>query len=242
MNVVPLLAVLLALPAQEKEKDSPRAALRRAVAKVRPAVVVVRPAKAPAKGKAPGLGALLGPKGLVLTPRRHVEGAGPLEVVLSDGRKLAAKVVFKGPDVAFLRVASDRPLPFVGLGDSDRLKVGDFVFSFGACLGPDEEPTVEAGLFRGRRAAGKGEERLLMDSALSAPPQRKLLFNLEGNLVGAWAGRGAVPSNRLTEVVRRALETEGVGSGVPCFTRCTWRTSPGSPSCRLSHAVVRRSF
>jgi serine protease Do len=206
--VVPFFALLLPLPAQDKEKDNPRAVLRRAVAKVRPAVVVVRPAKAPAKGKAPGpgLGALLSPKGLVLTPRRHVEGAGPLEVALGDGRKLAAKVVFKGPDVAFLRVASDRPLPFVGLGDSDNLKVGDFVFSLGAGFGPDEGPTVEAGLFRGRRASGKDEERLFMDSALSAPPQRELLFNLEGKLVGAWAGRGAVPSNRLKEVVRRLLE------------------------------------
>src|SRR5262249_41919172 len=146
----------------------------RVVEGIRPAVVFMyRIEETPAGKEArprSGLGLIVDPQGVVVFPRRLAEGAGTLEVVLSDGRKFTPKAVSSEPKAAWAiaRLGSDKPLPYVAFGDSDRVKVGDWVLSLD--LPFRQEFTVELGIVSAkRRLAEKGEELIFMDSARSYP-------------------------------------------------------------------------
>lgn len=94
-----------------------------------------------------GTGIVLDSKGHILTNSHVVRGAQEIEVVLSDGRKLAARVAGDDPasDLAVLNVDAGglRPAPF---GNSDDLRVGDRVIAVGHALALPGGPTVTEGI------------------------------------------------------------------------------------------------
>jgi S1-C subfamily serine protease len=202
------------LGAQVKKAGEPRkSAVELVVDKVRPAVVIIHATKekptAKDKPLRSGLGVIIDPKGIVVMPRRLVEGIGTMEVVLSDGRKRTPKTSFADAkaDLAIVQLETDKPLPCAECGDSDKAMVGDRVLSLDLMFG--REITVERGLFTGKqRAAGTTEERLYMDSARSVPSERDLLFDMEGKLIGVWTPKGAVPIPRVKEAVRQWLKNQ----------------------------------
>lgn len=94
---------------------------------------------------ASGSGVILTPDGYIVTNNHVVENADKIEVVLSDRRKVSAKVIGKDPntDLALIKVdATD--LPVVKMGNSDNVQIGEWVLAVGFPL--DLQTTVTAGI------------------------------------------------------------------------------------------------
>lgn len=94
---------------------------------------------------ASGSGVILTPDGYIVTNNHVVENADKIEVILSDRRKVSAKVIGKDPntDLALIKVeATD--LPVVKMGNSDNVQIGEWVLAVGFPL--DLQTTVTAGI------------------------------------------------------------------------------------------------
>jgi serine protease Do len=159
-----------------------------------------------------GTGFLIGSKGEILTNHHVVEGADNIRVKLSGGEWLEARVIGADPqtDLALLRIQAERPMPGVWLGNSDRVKVGDWVLAIGNPFGLEE--TVTAGILSAKgRALKSGDFRgyLQTDAPIHAGNSGGPLFSAQGEVIGVntavvteATGIGfAIPINR----VRRML-------------------------------------
>ena len=133
-----------------------------------------------------GSGVVVSADGLILTNYHVVKGAQQLTVRLSNGRKLDARVVHVDPrvDLAVLRAhGSLRPAP---LGDSSRLRVGEWVVAVGNPFGLTS--TVTAGIVsakgRTRMGLAQHEDFLQTDAAINPGNSGGPLVNLRGEVVG----------------------------------------------------------
>ncbi|MCD6426951.1 MAG: trypsin-like peptidase domain-containing protein, partial [Caldisericaceae bacterium] len=90
-----------------------------------------------------GSGVIIRPDGLILTNNHVIEDANKIQVTLSNGKTYKGKVVGADPisDVALVRIDA-KNLPYVQLGDSSKLKVGQFVVAIGNPYGLDHTVTV----------------------------------------------------------------------------------------------------
>lgn len=92
-----------------------------------------------------------------MTNNHVIEGADQIEVQTFDGKRLSAKLVGTDTktDIALLKVDSKEPLTFVPFGDSDTMRVGDWVMAVGNPLG--QGFSVSAGIVsaRGRELSGQ---------------------------------------------------------------------------------------
>ena len=86
-----------------------------------------------------GSGFIIDSAGLIITNNHVIQGASDIQVQLIEGSKKTykAKVVGadKRTDVALIKITAEKPLPFVGLGDSDKVEVGEWVAAFGNPFG-----------------------------------------------------------------------------------------------------------
>ncbi|WNG18784.1 Do family serine endopeptidase [Cystobacter fuscus] len=167
-----------------------------------------------------GSGFIIDPKGLVLTNNHVVEGAVAIRVRLDDGRSFDAEVVGRDPltDVALIRVKGKVDnLPTVKLGDSDAMRVGDWVVAIGNPFGLAS--SVSSGILSARARnihSGPYDDFLQTDAAINPGNSGGPLFNLKGEVVGintAIVGGGtgigfAVPSNQVKALLPQ-LEKEG---------------------------------
>src|SRR3954451_24801957 len=89
-----------------------------------------------------GTGFVIDPSGLILTNHHVIVDAARIMVRLTDGRNIRAEKIGSDPDtdIALIKVESARPLPFAPLGNSDSLRVGEWVLAIGNPLA--YEPTV----------------------------------------------------------------------------------------------------
>ncbi|MEM8756363.1 MAG: trypsin-like peptidase domain-containing protein [Planctomycetota bacterium] len=163
---------------------------------------IVRPGREQLFATGNGSGVIVSADGLILTNNHVIEGAEELEVQLTDGRAFDAEILGADPetDIAVLRIEADglRPAP---LGDSDALKVGDWVLALGSPFGLSN--TVTAGIvsavgrdnvFGGQRpgrspAGGRSggvqyEEFIQTDAAINPGNSGGPLVNLAGEVVG----------------------------------------------------------
>ncbi|MHA4893519.1 trypsin-like peptidase domain-containing protein [Pedobacter sp. PWIIR3] len=94
---------------------------------------------------ASGSGVILTPDGYIVTNNHVVENADKIEVILSDRRKVSAKVIGKDPntDLALIKVDATN-LPIVKMGNSDNVQIGEWVLAVGFPL--DLQTTVTAGI------------------------------------------------------------------------------------------------
>ncbi|MCP3101296.1 trypsin-like peptidase domain-containing protein [Myxococcus sp. K15C18031901] len=183
-----------------------------------------------------GSGFIIEPSGIVLTNNHVVEDAVSITVRLDDGRSFAASVVGRDPltDVALVKIKDKVDgLPTVKLGDSDALRVGDWVVAIGNPFGLAS--SVSLGIVSARArdiGAGPYDEFLQTDAAINPGNSGGPLFNMRGEVVGintAIVGGGtgigfAVPSNLVKALVPQ-LEKEGsvtrawLGVGIQDLTR-----------------------
>jgi Do/DeqQ family serine protease len=134
-----------------------------------------------------GSGVIVSASGYILTNNHVVETADEIEVALSDGMKLLAKVVGSDPetDLAVLRVEATN-LPAITFGSSEQLRVGDVVLAIGNPLGIGQ--TVTSGIVSALGRSGLGinifENFIQTDAAINQGNSGGALVDARGNLVG----------------------------------------------------------
>jgi serine protease Do len=157
-----------------------------------------------------GSGFIISSDGTILTANHVVQGAETVKVRLSDDRELTAEVVGTDPktDVAVLRVESDGALPSIPLGDSNALRVGEWVIALGNPFGEGLRGTVTAGIVsaKGRSRIGLTdyEDFIQTDAAINPGNSGGPLVNLHGEAVGV-----------NTAIASRTGGYQGVGFAVP---------------------------
>jgi len=129
-------------------------------------------------------------KGYIVTNNHVVEDAEEIYVVLDDRREVPAKVVGTDPftDLAVIRIQANG-LQTVENGDSDILRVGEWVLAIGSPFSAELEHTVTAGIVsaKGRSrvfAGNRLEDYIQIDAAINPGNSGGALVNLDGELVG----------------------------------------------------------
>jgi serine protease Do len=134
-----------------------------------------------------GSGVIVDPSGIALTNAHVVERATDIEVVTAEGKKHKAKIIGldRRTDLAVLRLQGGGPYPSAVLGDSDKLKVGDWVLAIGSPFGLQQ--TVTAGIISAKgRSIGQGpfDDFLQTDAAINPGNSGGPLVNMSGEVVG----------------------------------------------------------
>ena len=171
-----------------------------------------------------GSGVIISKDGYILTNNHVVEGAKEVTVTLANQQEYKARVVGRDPktDLAVLKVKSTGSFPAVTLGDSDRLKVGDWVVAIGNPFGLNN--TVTAGIVSAKgRVIGAGpyDDFIQTDASINPGNSGGPLINLQGELVGINTaiipnGKGigfAIPVNTAKPLVPQLISTGAVARG-----------------------------
>ncbi len=142
--------------------------------------------KGPQRSEALGSGFVISEDGYIVTNNHVIENADEIEIEFFSGNRLKAKLVGTDPktDIALLKVESDVPLPFVQFGNSDLMRVGDWVVAMGNPLG--QGFSVSAGIVsaRGRALSGTYDDYIQTDAAINRGNSGGPLFNMDGQVIG----------------------------------------------------------
>src|SRR6202050_2505050 len=137
-----------------------------------------------------GSGGIIDPRGTIVTNHHVIDDASKVQVHLKDGRTLVGEVIGsdKATDIALVRVNAEN-LPSATLGDSESLRVGQFVLAIGNALGLPGAPTVSLGVISalGRPLPGTDfvlEGLVQTDAAINPGNSGGPLADLEGRVVG----------------------------------------------------------
>jgi serine protease Do len=135
-----------------------------------------------------GSGVIVQPDGLILTNNHVIEDANKIEVTLTNGKTYRGDVVGADPisDVALVKINVNN-LPYVSLGDSSALKVGQFVVAIGNPYGLDHTVTtgVISALERNVDVGGKTMYGVIQtDAAINPGNSGGPLVDLNGNVIG----------------------------------------------------------
>lgn len=134
-----------------------------------------------------GSGVIVSTKGLILTNNHVIATADSIEVALSDGRKMSAKVVGTDPDtdLALIKVDADN-LPAITFASSDKLSVGDVVLAIGNPFGVGQTITqgIVSALGRTHLGINIYENFIQTDASINPGNSGGALIDTEGNLVG----------------------------------------------------------
>jgi serine protease Do len=142
--------------------------------------------RGPQRSEALGSGFVISEDGYIVTNNHVIEGADEITIEFFSGNKLKAKLVGTDPktDIALLKVESDKPLEFVSFGNSDLMRVGDWVMAVGNPLG--QGFSVSAGIVsaRGRELQGSYDDYIQTDAAINRGNSGGPLFNMDGQVIG----------------------------------------------------------
>lgn len=159
-----------------------------------------------------GSGFVVEADGHVLTNYHVIEGAERVTVKLADGRSLRARVVGVDPptDIALLKVDVDTPLPVAPLGDSDRLRVGEWVCAIGNPLAYEHTVTVGVVSYLGRKLYDPSLDNYIQtDAAINFGNSGGPLINARGEVIGinaaiSWRASNigfAIPINQARSIL-----------------------------------------
>lgn len=171
------------------------------------------------KKEATGSGVIISPDGYIITNNHVVNGADELTVTLNDNREYSARIIGTDPntDLALIKV-NGKNLPTLPIGDSDNLKVGEWVLAVGNPY--NLSSTVTAGIVsaKARSMGGEGSNGpqissfIQTDAAINPGNSGGALVNAKGELVGinamlysqtgSYSGYGfAIPTTIMVKVV-----------------------------------------
>ena len=157
-----------------------------------------------------GSGFIIDASGIVVTNNHVITDADEITVILNDGTKLKADVVGRDQktDLALLKVTPDKPLRAVKFGDSDKLRLGEWVIAIGNpfSLGG----TVTAGIVSARNRdiqSGPYDNYIQTDASINRGNSGGPLFNLDGEVVGI-----------NTAIISPSGGSIGIGFSVPAKT------------------------
>ena len=134
-----------------------------------------------------GSGFIIDKDGTILTNTHVVAGADEIEVQLADERKFKAEVVGEDPryDVAVIKIKAEADVPFVKLGDSDKMRPGDWVMAIGNPFGLEKTVTVGVVSATGRVVGGGTYGKYIQtDASINPGNSGGPLFNLQGEVIG----------------------------------------------------------
>ncbi|MFZ0124862.1 MAG: Do family serine endopeptidase, partial [Xanthobacteraceae bacterium] len=166
--------------------------------------------RAPRRVSSLGSGFIIDPSGIVVTNNHVIADADEVNVILNDGTRLKAEVIGhdQKTDIALVRVKPDKPLKAVQFGDSDKLRLGEWVVAIGNpfSLGG----TVTAGIVSARNRdinSGPYDNYIQTDAAINRGNSGGPLFNLNGEVVGV-----------NTAIISPSGGSIGIGFAVPSKT------------------------
>lgn len=171
-----------------------------------------------------GSGFIIAKDGHIVTNNHVVENATDIKVSLSDKEEFDAKVVGRDPkiDVALIKIEAPRDLPVAPLGDSDRLRVGEWVVAIGNPFGLGHTVTAGIASAKGRIiGASAYDDFIQSDASINPGNSGGPLLNLNGEVVGintaiVATGQGigfATPINLAKEVLTQLREKGRVTRG-----------------------------
>jgi serine protease Do len=177
--------------------------------------------------RALGSGFIIDATGYVVTNNHVVDQATDIEVTLSTGKEYPAKLIGTDAktDLALLKISAPQPLPVVNFGDSDKLRIGDWVMSVGNPFGLGGTVTTGVLSARGRDIhSGPFDDFLQIDAAINQGNSGGPTFNLAGDVVGintaiyspngGSVGIGfAIPANLAKPVIAQLREHGSVSRG-----------------------------
>ena len=134
-----------------------------------------------------GSGVIISKDGYILTNNHVIEGAKEVTVTVADKNEYKARVVGADPktDLAVLKIEANKSLPSAALGDSEQLKVGDWVVAIGNPFGLSH--TVTSGIVSAKgRVIGAGpyDDFIQTDASINPGNSGGPLFNMRGKVVG----------------------------------------------------------
>ncbi|MBF8287459.1 MAG: Peptidase [Candidatus Rokubacteria bacterium] len=170
------------------------------------------------EARSAGSGVIVDARGYILTNAHVVESAAEIEVRLSDDRKFAATLVGRDPktDLAVVKIDPGAgPLPAAELGDSDKLRTGQWAIAIGNPFGLDRTVTVGIISATGRTRVGVAtyEAFIQTDASINPGNSGGPLLNLDGRVIGintaiVSSGQGigfAIPINMAREVMTQLI-------------------------------------
>jgi serine protease Do len=160
-----------------------------------------------------GSGFIIDATGIVVTNNHVIADADEITVILNDGARIKAELMGRDQktDIALLRIKTDRALKSVRFGDSDKLRLGEWVIAIGNpfSLGG----SVTAGIVSARNRdinSGPYDNYIQTDAAINRGNSGGPLFNLEGEVVGV-----------NTAIISPSGGSIGIGFAVPSKTAIT---------------------
>jgi serine protease Do len=157
-----------------------------------------------------GSGFIIDPSGIVITNNHVIADADEITVILNDGTRIKAELLGKDQktDLAVLKVKTDKPLKSVKFGDSDKLRLGEWVIAIGNpfSLGG----SVTAGIVSARNRdinSGPYDNYIQTDAAINRGNSGGPLFNLDGDVIGI-----------NTAIISPSGGSIGIGFAVPAKT------------------------
>jgi len=177
-----------------------------------------------------GSGFVISSNGYVITNNHVVTGADEIQVSLNDRRVFDAKVIGldEPSDLALLKIDAE-DLPFVEFGDSDSLRVGDWVLAIGSPFGLEFSAAAGIVSAKGRSMPGRSTYNYMSfiqtDVAINQGNSGGPLFNLEGDVIGinsqilssTGGSNGisfSIPSNVAVNVMEQLRDTGAVERGL----------------------------
>jgi serine protease Do len=176
------------------------------------------------RSEASGSGFVISADGYIVTNNHVVEEADSISVVFSDGNELDAKVIGLDAktDLALIKVEPEEELDVIALGNSDEIRVGDWVMAIGNPFGL--ENTVTVGILSARSRdinAGPYDDFLQTDASINPGNSGGPLIDMKGRVIGintaiTPAGQGigfAIPINMAKTLLPQLRATGSVTRG-----------------------------
>ena len=134
-----------------------------------------------------GSGFIIDGNGYIITNNHVVDKAESISITLSDDTKTEARVIGKDPktDLALIKIETKRPLNAVKFGDSDKIRVGDWVLAIGNPFGLGS--SVTAGIVSAKSRdieSGPYDSFIQTDASINQGNSGGQMFNLQGEVIG----------------------------------------------------------
>ncbi|HUW22956.1 MAG TPA: Do family serine endopeptidase [bacterium] len=178
-----------------------------------------------------GSGVIIDPRGYILTNYHVIAGAEEIKVTLSNGeeKKYDGKVVGKDPrtDLAVIEIKAKEKFPVAKLGDSDKIRIGDWAIAIGSPFGLKQTLTVGVVSAKRQSLYVEGKEyrdMIQTDASINRGNSGGPLVNIKGEVIGintaiyaptgVFAGVGfAIPINNAKEILDELIEKGKVVRG-----------------------------